>query len=73
MKFRIYDLDRARDCIQWLMSNIGELQSSQGIIIRGTGWTANLVITPEEFMVVDIELNQHVDEQDVTMIMLRWS
>jgi hypothetical protein len=73
MKFRIRDLDRARDCIQWLMSNIGEIESRQGIIIRGQGWTANLVITPDEFMVVDIELNQHVDEQDVTMIMLRWA
>jgi len=73
MKFRIKTLDRARDCIQWLMSNIGEIESSQGIVIRGVGWTANLVITDQELMVVDIELNQHVDEQDATMIMLRWA
>jgi hypothetical protein len=73
MKFRIKNLDRARECIQWLISNIGEIESNQGIIIRGVGWTANLVITPEEFMVVDIELNQHVDERDATIVMLRWS
>jgi hypothetical protein len=71
IKIRITDLDRARDCIQWLMSNIGELESNQGIVMRGIGWTANLVVDAD--MAVNVELSEHVDEQDVTMFMLRWA
>lgn len=72
MKVKITDLDRARACIQWLISNIGELESNQGIVMRGVGWTANLIIV-DIIVAVDVELSEHVDEQDVTMFMLRWA
>lgn len=75
MKIRITDLDCARECIQWLIANIGELESNQGIVMRGVGWTANLLFVPDRdnIMAIDVELSEHVDEEDVTMFMLRWA
>jgi len=75
MKIEIQDPDRARDCVQWLMKNIGPaIQGTSGTVIRGEGWTAYVQFMDNESKpVVKIELNQHVDEQDITMFMLRWA
>jgi len=76
LKFQIYDLEKARDTVQWLMKNVGPQIASSGSIIRGEGWT--IWVTLGGFGItaphVNVELDaQHIDEHTMMMFMLKWS
>ena len=73
-QIRVDDMIRARACAQWLIEHIGPQQpGTVGSIVRGEGWQIRVVdMTPSD-PVVEISLNQHVDQQDVIMFVLRWA
>jgi hypothetical protein len=75
MKVAIRDPDRARACVQWLHENVGPIiRGTTGSVIRGEGWTAHVQFRVDsDDPIAKIELNQHVDEQDAFMFMLKWS
>ena len=79
-KITFTDVNRARDCVYWVMENIGPKTSSPGSGIRGEGWhfwtyvpafagTAMQLDPPTYTM----ELNEHVDEETQLFFMLKWS
>lgn len=73
-RIQITDMGQARDCAQWLIKHIGPQQpGTVGNIVHGTGWQIRVMdMTPGDPMVA-VELDQHVDPQDVIMFLLRWS
>ncbi len=75
MKILIRDPNRARACVQWLHENVGPIiRGTEGSVIRGEGWIAHVQFRVDASdPIAKIELNQHVDEQDAFMFMLKWS
>lgn len=73
-RIQITDMVQARDCAQWLIKHIGPQQpGTVGNIVRGEGWQIRVMdMTPAD-PVVAVELDQHVDPQDVIMFLLRWA
>jgi len=71
----IVDPDRARACVQWLHEHVGPIiRGTTGSVVRGEGWTAHIQFRVDSAdPVVKIELNNHVDDKDALMIMLKWS
>ena len=73
-RIQIADMTRARDCAQWLIKHIGpQLPGTVGNIVHGEGWQIRVMDMTPANPVVEIELNQHVAPQDVTMFLLRWT
>jgi hypothetical protein len=71
------DVYRARDCVQWLIKNVGPETSVQGSTIRSEGWhlwtqgsiTDGRVDPP----VYIIEVNDYVDDDTQLLFALKWS
>jgi hypothetical protein len=74
-KIKTDDMIRARDCVQWLIEHIGPQQPGVvGNVINGIGWQLRVLDTTKtRTPTVEITLNHHVDEEDVTMFLLRWT
>ena len=76
-KISTTDVDRARDCVQWLIKNVGPETSVQGSSIQSLGWrlwTQGSVtdgrVDPPVYI---IEVNNHVDDDTQLMFALKWS
>ena len=76
-KIKTTDVDRARDCVQWLIKNVGPEEYVQGSSIRSLGWnlwTQGSVtdgrVDPPVYI---IEVNDHVDDDTQLMFALKWS
>jgi hypothetical protein len=76
-KISTTDVDRARDCVQWLIKNVGPETGVQGSSIHSLGWnlwTQGSVtdgrVDPPVYM---IEVNDHVDEDTQLLFALKWS
>jgi hypothetical protein len=79
-KIRIYDQDRIRDCIKWLIKEVGPVKNSMGgPAIAGEGWSAYKVISSHSVRMahsdhaVFVEVNDHVDEDIQLLFVLKWS
>jgi hypothetical protein len=74
------DANRAKDCVMWVMENIGSKTSVPGSSICGEGWrfwttipafmNTAMQLDPPTYT---IELNEHVDEETQLFFMLKWS
>jgi len=74
MIISIRDPNRARACVQWLHENVGPIiQGTEGSVVRGEGWIADVQFLIDVPPILRIEFNEHVDEQDAFMFMLKWS
>lgn len=74
MKIQFHDAERARDCVQWLMKNVGPRQPGvTGNILHGLGWTTRINLDYYAGCMFEVELTKDVDEHTVTLFMLRWS
>ena len=77
-KIKTTDVDRARDCVQWLIKNVGPETGVQGSSICSLGWNlwtqgsvgADGRIDPPVYI---IEVNDHVDEDTQLLFALKWS
>lgn len=77
-KIKTTDVDRARDCVQWLIKNVGPEVGVQGSSIRSLGWNlwtqgsvgADGRVDPPVYI---IEVNDHVDDDTQLMFALKWS
>ena len=77
-KIKTTDVYRARDCVQWLIKNVGPEVSVQGSSIRSLGWNlwtqgsvgADGRIDPPVYI---IEVNDHVDTDTQILFALKWS
>ena len=72
------DVYRARDCVQWLIKNVGPETYVQGSSIRSLGWNlwTQGSVTPDGRVdppVYIIEVNDHVDEDTQLLFALKWS
>jgi len=74
-KIKINDLDRARDCVQWMIKHIGpQLPGNPGTVVQGEGWKFwSEIHYPGATYIINIELNKHVDPETATLFMLKWS
>ena len=75
MKIKFTDAVRARGAVQWLMANVGPQQPGEvGTVLRGTGWKCWVqpIGKSSEDIEIYIELDQHVDDEDVVMFALKW-
>ena len=76
-KIKTTDVDRARDCVQWLIKNIGPETSVQGSTIRSEGWHLWTQVWQHggrvDPPVYIIEVNDHVDEDTQLLFALKWS
>ena len=76
-KIKTTDVDRARDCVQWLIKNVGPEVGVQGSSIRSLGWNlwtqgsvgADGRIDPPVYI---IEVNNHVDDDTQLLFALKW-
>ena len=72
------DVNRARDCVQWLIKNVGPETGVQGSSVRSLGWNlwtqcsvgADGRIDPPVYI---IEVNDHVDDDTQLLFALKWS
>jgi len=76
-KISTTDVYRARDCVQWLIKNVGPETGVQGSSIQSEGWnlwTQGSVtdgrVDPPVYM---IEVNDHADEDTQLLFALKWS
>ena len=76
-KISTTDIDRARDCAQWLVQHVGPHVSIQGTSIHSLGWnlwTQGSVtdgrVDPPVYI---IEVNDHVDDDTQLLFALKWS
>jgi hypothetical protein len=70
------NLDKARDCVHWLIENVGPiLPHSGGSHVRGLGWSVwvNVDSLNTKFFHAQVELTSDVDDETQLMFMLRWS
>jgi len=71
------DVNRARDCVYWVIENIGPKISVPGSSIRGEGWHFwTRIPYPDDVkdeIIYVIELNEHVDEETQLFFMLKWA
>ena len=76
-KIKTTDIDRARDCVQWLIKNVGPEVGVQGSSIRSLGWHLWTQAATENGRsynpVYIIEMNDHVDEDTQLLFALKWS
>ena len=76
-KIKTTDVYRARDCVQWLIKNIGPEVSVQGSSIQSLGWhlwTQGSVTDGTSFNpTYIIEVNDHVDDDTQLLFALKWS
>jgi len=75
-KITFTDLNRAGDCVRWVIENIGPKTSSLGSGIRGEGWhfwTNMPYDMSNKPITYSMELNEHVDEETQLLFMLKWS
>jgi hypothetical protein len=75
-KIKTTDVNRARDCVQWLIKNVGPEVSVQGSTIRSEGWHLWTQSTPADEQSYNptyiIELNDFVDEDTQLLFALKW-
>jgi len=76
-KISTTDVDRARDCAQWLVQHVGQAVNVQGSSIQSEGWhlwTQGSVtdgrVDPPVYI---IEVNDHVDDDTQLLFALKWS
>ena len=76
-KIKTTDVYRARDCVQWLIKNVGPEEYVQGSSIQSLGWnlwTQGSVtdgrVDPPVYI---IEVNDHVDDDTQLLFALKWS
>jgi hypothetical protein len=71
------DINRAKDCVMWVIENIGPKISVPGSSIRGEGWHFwTRIPYPDDVkdeIIYVIELNEHVDEETRLFFMLKWA
>jgi hypothetical protein len=71
------DVYRARDCVQWLIKNVGPETYVQGSSIRSEGWNLWTQAQVENGKAYDptytIEVNDHVDDDTQLLFALKWS
>lgn len=73
-KLKFTDMIRGRECVQWLIHEIGPVTyGSGGPTIAGEGWNAVVGIRGDADPVLWVELSEHVDEDTRMMFVLRWS
>ena len=75
-KISTTDVDRARDCVQWLIKNVGPEVGVQGSSIRSLGWNLWTQATTEDGTynpIYTIEVNDHVDDDTQLLFALKWS
>lgn len=73
-KIKTTDVGRARDCVQWLIKNVGPEVSVQGSTIRSLGWHLWTQATEDGKYnpAYIIEVNDHVDEDTQLLFALKW-
>jgi hypothetical protein len=76
-KIKTTDVYRARDCVHWLIKNVGPETSVQGSSIRSEGWNlwtqgsvTDSRVDPPTYI---IELNDYVDDDTQLLFALKWS
>ena len=76
-KIKTTDVCRARDCVQWLIKNVGPEISVQGSTIRSEGWHLWTQAATENGRSYNptyiIEVNDHVDDDTQLLFALKWS
>jgi hypothetical protein len=76
-KINTTDVYRARDCVQWLIKNVGPEEYVQGSSIRSLGWNLWTQATTEDGTsfnpIYIIEVNDHVDDDTQLLFALKWS
>ena len=75
-KIKTTDVGRARDCVQWLIKNVGPEEYVQGSNIQSEGWHLWTQATTEDGKynpIYIIELNDHVDDDTQLLFALKWS
>lgn len=79
-KITFTNVNRAKDCVYWVMEHIGPKTSNPGTSIRGEGWHfwTNLpsfidTALQNNMPTYTIELNEHVDVDTQLIFMLKWS
>ena len=73
-KITIEDLDKAQECIEWLIKHVGPVKpGNSGTLIRGEGWQYWVSGQLPEWWRVTIELNEHVDDDTQLFFTLKWS
>jgi hypothetical protein len=76
-KINTTDVYRARDCVQWLIKNVGPEEYVQGSTIRSLGWHLWTQAATEDGTsfnpIYIIEVNDHVDDDTQLLFALKWS
>jgi hypothetical protein len=79
-KLTFTNVNRARDCVHWVIKNIGPVIENPGTSVRGEGWHLWTTIPdftyaplPTDVPTYTIELNEHVDEETQLFFMLKWA
>ena len=76
-KIKTKDVYRARDCVQWLIKNVGPEEYVQGSSIQSLGWRLWTQAATEDGKSYNptyiIELNDHVDDDTQLLFALKWS
>jgi hypothetical protein len=76
-KIKTKDVNRARDCVQWLIKNIGPEEYVQGSSIRSLGWNlwtqGSVEVGKSYNPTYIIEVNDHVDDDTQLLFALKWS
>ena len=73
ISFSKNQIDKASDCIQWIMKNIGPLEYHHGgSHVYGIGWHY-WVDNYQSDIQVHVELTADVDEETQILFMLKWA
>ena len=79
-KITFTDINRAKDCVMWVIENIGPNTSNTGTSARGEGWhfwtyvpAFAGTVMQLDMPTYNIELKEHVDEETQLFFMLKWS
>lgn len=74
MRIRFHDSERARDCVQWLIKNVGPRQPGvTGTILHGIGWTTTIHLDYHTGCMFEVEITEDVDKDTAMMFALRWA
>ena len=72
MKIRIDNINRALDCVAWLMDNVGpSLPHAGGSHVYGEGW--HYWLSDAKMTGIYVELTPDVDTDTQLLFALKWS
>ena len=74
VKITLTDPERARECVQWLMKDVGPIKRSVGgPVVHGEGWVVYMGGTQGTATKFFIEVDDFVDEDTQLLFALKWS